>query len=369
MKVLVTGGAGFIGSFLVDKLIELGHSVRILDNFEPQVHQNKMPDYLNSKAELIRGDLTVRDDVKKALQDVEVIFHQGAMVGVGQSMYQIERYVKANTMGTALLLDLLVNSENNVKKLIVASSMSTYGEGSYSCETCGVVEPPLRGEGQMAKGDWELHCPACGGVLKPVPTKETKKQEVNSVYAITKKDQEDMCLNVCKSYGIPTVALRYFNVFGPRQSLSNPYTGVAAIFMSRIKNGNVPIVYEDGMQTRDFISIHDIVQANILSMDKKAADYEIFNVGTGGQITIKSIAETLAKLYGKDIKPNVVGKFRKGDVRHCFADISKIKSKLGFSPQVSFDEGMKELIDWSSKAESEDKFEQATSELEKRNLI
>jgi len=221
----------------------------------------------------------------------------------------------------------------------------------------------------MAKGDWELHCPACGGVLKPVPTKETKKQEVNSVYAITKKDQEDMCLNVCKSYGIPTVALRYFNVFGPRQSLSNPYTGVAAIFMSRIKNGNVPIVYEDGMQTRDFISIHDIVQANILSMDKKAADYEIFNVGTGGQITIKSIAETLAKLYGKDIKPNVVGKFRKGDVRHCFADISKIKSKLGFSPQVSFDEGMKELIDWSSKAESEDKFEQATSELEKRNLI
>ncbi|MBW2981192.1 SDR family NAD(P)-dependent oxidoreductase [Candidatus Woesearchaeota archaeon] len=368
-KVLVTGGAGFIGSFLVDKLVEQGHDVRILDNFEPQVHQKGAPGYLNKEAELIKGDMRDIEDLKKAISDVEVIFHQAAMVGVGQSMYQIQKYVDVNSFGTAKLLDLLANSENNVKKIIVASSMSTYGEGSYKCEKCGEVNPPLRSEEQMKKGDWEVRCSKCNSILKPIPTKETKKQDLNSIYALTKKEQEDMCLIFGKSYGIPIISLRYFNVFGPRQSLSNPYTGVTAIFMSRIKNDNQPIIYEDGLQTRDFISIHDIVDANILSMEKNSANYEILNVGTGKQITIKNIAEVLTKLYGKDIKPQITNKFRKGDIRHCFADISKIKSKLGFEPRISFEEGMKELIEWSKGVEAEDKFEEAASELKEKGLL
>ena len=368
-KVLVTGGAGFIGSFIVDKLIKEGNDVRILDNLEPQVHQGNFPDYLNKKAQFIKGDVTNPEDLKKSMEDIEIVIHDAAMVGVGQSMYQIERYVNANSMGTAKLLDFIVNKKNHIKKMIVASSMSTYGEGSYECEDCGVVSPSFRLEQQMRKREWEVKCPNCNKILKPIPTKETKIQDCNSIYAISKKNQEEMVINIGKSYGIPCVALRYFNVFGPRQSLSNPYTGVAAIFMSRIKNNNQPVVYEDGLQTRDFISVHDIADANVLSMNKSSADYEIFNVGAGRQITIKSIAETLAKLYGKSIKPEITNKFRKGDVRHCFSDISKISSKLGFEPKVSFEEGMKELINWSATAKAIDKFEEATKELKSRNLI
>jgi len=368
-KILVTGGAGFIGSFLVDKLIEQGHDLRILDNFEPQVHSKGIPSYLNQKAELIKGDIRDTSDIKKAIVDIDVIFHEAAMVGVGQSMYQIEKYTDVNSFGTAKLLDVLANFEHNIRKLVVASSMSTYGEGSYKCDKCGESNPDLRTEKQMAQCKWELICPECGSILNPIPTKESKKQELNSIYALTKKDQEDMFLIFGKNYGIPSVALRYFNVFGPRQSLSNPYTGVAAIFMSRIKNNNQPVIYEDGLQTRDFISVKDIVQANILSMKDSSANYEVFNVGTGKQITIKSIGEILAKLYGKDIKPKITGQFRKGDIRHCIADISKIKSKLDFEPKISFEDGMKELIEWSKNEQSEDKFEKATLELKQKGLI
>lgn len=368
-KILVTGGAGFIGSFLVDKLVEQGHSVRILDNLDEQVHQGKMPDYLNKKAEFMKGDVRNTEDLKKALADIETVFHEAAAVGVGQSMYQINYYVDVNTLGTANLLDFIVNKKNDVKKIIVASSMSTYGEGSYECGKCGRVRPPLRPVEQMEKKEFELKCPRCGKATKPVPIDEEAKQVCNSIYAITKKDQEGMVLNIGKSYGIPAVALRYFNVYGPRQSLSNPYTGVAAIFLSRIKNDNPPIVYEDGLQTRDFISVHDIVQANMLAMESRNADYEVFNVGTGKPIAIKKIAEILARLYGKDIKPNITNNFRKGDIRHCFADISKIQAKLDFEPKVSFEEGMKELIAWSRGAKAEDKFEKAAKELKDKGLI
>ena len=235
MKILVTGGAGFIGSFIVDRLVEEGHDVRIFDNLEPQVHHNRIPSYLNKNAEFVKGDVLNYNALKNALQDIEVVFHEAAIVGVGQSMYEISRYSNANTMGTANLLDILVNTENNVKKILLASSMSTYGEGSYLCEKCGLVNPGLREEKQMERHDWELYCPNCKKKLKPENTKESKAQEVTSIYATTKKTQEDMVINIGKSYGIPAVALRYFNVYGPRQSLSNPYTGVAAIFMSRIK--------------------------------------------------------------------------------------------------------------------------------------
>jgi dTDP-L-rhamnose 4-epimerase len=284
-------------------------------------------------------------------------------------MYQVEHYTKVNSLGTAVLLDSLANTDHNVKKLLVAASMSSYGEGSYECENCGLVEPELRTEEQMKKRDWEIHCPKCNKTVKPVPTKETKTQKANSIYAITKKNQEEMCLNIGKAYGIPVVALRYFNVYGPRQSLSNPYTGVVAIFMSRIKNNHSPVVYEDGLQTRDFISVHDVVRANILAMKSNNANYEVFNVGTCKPLTIKSVAETLAKLYRKDVRPDITNKFRKGDVRHCFADITKIKNKLEFIPKVNFEEGAKELIEWSKTAKAEDKFEKAAEELKKKGLI
>ena len=368
-KILVTGGAGFIGSFIVDELVKKGHFVRIFDSLEPQVHFGNVPAYLNKNAEFIKGDVNDYGALQNALKDIEVVFHKAALVGVGQSMYDIKRYVKENTLGTAMLLDILANKNHDVKKLVVASSMSTYGEGSYKCEKCGIVEPKLRQEEQMAKQDWELHCQNCNNHLKPIPTSESKKQDINSTYALTKKDQEDLCLMIGKSYSIPTVALRYFNVYGPRQSLSNPYTGVAAIFMSRIKNGNMPVIYEDGMQSRDFVSVHDIVQANILSMEKNSANYEVFNVGTGRAITIKAVAETLAKIYGRDIKPEITFRFRKGDVRHCFSDILKIKNKLGYMPKVSFEEGMKELIDWSKNEKAIDKFESASQELKKHGLV
>lgn len=368
-RVLVTGGAGFIGSFIVDELIKEGHDVTIYDNLEPQVHQGKMPDYLNKKAKFIKADVLDYDMLKKAVLDAEIIFHEAAMVGVGQSMYQPKRYVTANTMGTATLLDVLVSSNHNVKKLLVASSMSTYGEGSYSCEGCGVVAPKLREEKQLEKHDWEMHCPKCGKTAKPIPTKEEKVQDTNSIYAITKKDQEDMCLTIGRSYGIPTVAFRYFNVYGPRQSLSNPYTGVAAIFISRLKNNNKPIVYEDGLQTRDFVSVHDIAAANMLAMKSSAADYQVLNVGTGRATSIKQVAEILAKVMNKKIEPELTNKFRKGDIRHCISDISKIRSKLGFEPKVRFEEGIKELISWSEKQQAVDSFERAAQELKEKKLL
>ena len=368
-RVLVTGGAGFIGSFLVDRLIEKGNAVRILDNLELQLHFGKTPSHLNKNAEFIKGDVTDYDVLKDAVKDIDVIFHEAAAVGIGQSMYQIQKYVSTNTLGTAVLLNILVNEKHDIKKLIAASSFSVYGEGSYKCEKCGLVEPKLRNHAAVLKDSWELKCPGCNSILMPVPTNEEKKQDTTSIYALTKRDQEDMCLMIGKTYGIPTVALRYFNVYGPRQSLSNPYTGVAAIFMSRIKNNNQPIIYEDGLQTRDFISVHDIVDSNLLAMEKNAANYEIFNVGTGNPITIRHIAETVAQSYGKDIKPNITYKFRKGDIRHCFADTTKIRKKLGFKLKMSFEEGMKELIEWSKNQESVDKFNEATKYLKKHDLI
>ncbi len=366
MKILVTGGAGFVGSHLVDELVEK-HEVTIYDNLEPQVHKD-IPEYLNNGAEFIKEDVCDRAKLKDAIIDSEVIFHEAAMVGVGQSMYQIEKYMDANTMGTAKLLDILANEEHNVKKLIVASSMSIYGEGKYECSDCGVLYPPLRSNEQLKRREWEMRCPSCGKIAKPVPTDENKPLQPTSIYAISKKDQEEMCLTVGRAYGIPTVALRYFNIYGPRQALSNPYTGVCAIFSSRIKNNNPPIIFEDGLQTRDFISVHDIVSSNLLVMEKSKANYEMFNVGTGKPVSILEIAHTLSKLYDKALKPEIVNKYRSGDIRHCYSDISKIR-KLGFRPSVSFEDGMHELVEWGITKEAEDKSDTAYQELKEKGLV
>jgi len=369
-KILVTGGAGFIGSYLVDKLIELGYEVMVFDNLEPQVHGDgqKIPKYLNKECEFIKGDIRNRDELKKALKDREIIFHQAAAVGVGQSMYEINKYTEVNILGTSNLLDILANENHRVEKLIIASSMSVYGEGKYSCVNCGVVYPKLRSLSQLKKGEWEMRCPFCNQKVQSLPTDEEKPLHPTSVYSISKRDQEEMCLTIGRAYRIPTVALRYFNVYGPRQALSNPYTGVAAIFSSRILNNHPPCIFEDGLQSRDFTHVSDIVRANLLAMENKKVDYEVFNVGTGRPLTVLNIAEALIKSLSSSVDMNIVKKYREGDIRHCYADISKIRDQLGFQPQVKFEKGISEFIGWVRGEEASDQFEKSRRELEEKGL-
>lgn len=366
-RILITGGAGFIGSHLVDELIKRGHKVKVLDIFEPQVHRGKKPKYLNKDAEYIKGDVRKPSDLKKALDKTDVVFHLAAQVGVGQSMYEIERYIDHNTRGTAALMEHIINKRGSIRKVIVASSMSIYGEGAYRCQTCGPSEPVARRDEDLKKRRWEYACPKCGGKLSPVGTTEEKTLRSTSIYAISKKDEEEIVLTVGKAYKVPAVALRFFNVYGPRQSLSNPYTGVCAIFSSRIKNRKSPLIYEDGLQTRDFVNVRDIVSALVFVMNTPKADYDYFNVGTGRPTSILEIAHTLSDLYGA--RPDIVIKneYRSGDIRHCFADISKM-ANIGFKPSVSFKEGMRELVGWGKGENSVDMVDKADLELAKLRL-
>jgi dTDP-L-rhamnose 4-epimerase len=371
-QVLVTGGAGFIGSHLVDALVERGHRVRILDNLEPQVHgaSGRQPSYLNPEAEFVRGDVRDREVLCDALEGIEIVFHKAAAVGVGQSMYEIRRYAEINTVGGATLLDVLANEPHDVRKLVVASSMSVYGEGKYRCSDCGEVFPRLRSDEQLLERQWEMRCPRCDRVVQAAPTDEEKPLRPTSIYAITKRDHEEMFLCTGQAYGIPTVALRYFNVYGPRQALSNPYTGVVAIFSSRILNGNPPAIYEDGLQSRDLVHVSDIVQANLLAMDRSEADGQVLNVGTGRRTTVLDIAQLLLRELGGDgLQPQIVGKYRHGDIRHCYADISKIHRLLGFSPRVTFEQGMKDLLAWVRDQEAIDGFEGVKRELDSKSLV
>ena len=369
-KVLITGGAGFIGSHLTDSLISQAHDVVIFDNLEKQVHPNsQIPSYLNPKATFIEGDVRDIDGLKKAIADIDVVFNFASAVGLGQSMYEISRYVSTNSLGTANLLDVLVNHDHDVKKVIVASSMSKYGEGAYICEDHGEVHPNIRPHSQLLKGDFDVRCPHCNLGLKPIPTREDKALLSSNLYSLTKKHQEEMTMSICGTYGIPSTALRFFNVFGPRQSLNNPYTGVAAMFLSRIKNDNPPVIFEDGLQTRDFVSVHDIVSANVLSMNSSSANNQVFNVGSGIPLQIKEVAETLIKVNGSRLTPMITHKARKNDVRHCYADISKIRSLLGFEPKISFEHGIKELISWSRDEKAIDKIDEANKLMEKKGLI
>lgn len=368
-NILVTGGAGFIGSFLVDRLVALKYTVRILDNLEGQVHNGKVPDYLNSHAEFIKGDVRDTAVFERSLQDIDAVFHLASRVGVGQSNYQIKDYVDVNIGGMANLLDIVINKRLPVKKIIMTASMTSYGEGDYQCHTCGIVTPSLRRNEQMEKTDWNIYCPTCQREVIPIPTKERSQFSNNSIYACTKNVQEEMLLLIGRMYDIPVVSLRCFNVYGPRQSLSNPYTGVSAIFISRLKNNNPPVVYEDGNQTRDFVSVHDVVDALLQVMITGKVDYQSCNVGSGKPVAIKELATVLAKLLHKNIQPQITGKFRKNDIRHCFADITKIKKALGWEPKISLEQGLQELIDWSKNEQAHDTFEKAEKELRKNKLL
>ncbi len=370
MNILVTGGAGFIGSHLVDALIEKGHKVRILDSIVEQVHGNKIPDFLNKEAEFIKADVCDAEAVAKSLDGIEAIYHEAAEVGVGQSMYEIVRYVKANDLGTAVLLEEIIKRRDQFKKLVVASSMSIYGEGAYICDGCDkTIYPQLRSNMQLDAHEWEFECEECSGKLKPIGTTEKKPLFPTSVYAVSKQDQEQYCLSVGRAYKLPTVALRYFNVYGTRQALSNPYTGVCAIFSSRLMNDERPIIFEDGGQTRDFVHVSDIVQANLLALETDKADYEALNIGTGKVISVGGIAELLAKGLDKNIQPEYVGKYREGDIRHCVADISKARNLLNYEPKVNLENGLAELIGWVKNQEADDQVLSATSELTSRNLV
>lgn len=370
LKILVTGGAGFIGSHLVDALVEQGHRVRILDSIVEQVHGDKIPGFLNKEAEFIKADVCDAEAVRKALDGIDVVYHKAAEVGVGQSMYEIVRYVKANDLGTAVLLEEMIKLQGQFRKLIVASSMSIYGEGAYLCEGCDkTVFPQLRSGEQLEAHRWELECETCGTTLKPIGTTEEKTLFPTSVYAISKQDQEQYCLSIGRAYKIPSVALRYFNVYGTRQALSNPYTGVCAIFSSRLMNNERPVIFEDGRQTRDFVHVSDIVQANLLALETDKADYQAINIGTGRPISVGEISQMLARGLGKDIEPEFTNKFREGDIRHCVPDISKARELLNYEPKVNLEEGLMALLDWVKVQKPDDRVGAATAELAARNLV
>ena len=366
-KVLITGGAGFIGSHLADELLEKGYEVRVLDNLCEQVHGKncERPEFLNADVELMIGDVRDPKKVKEALKGVDAVYHYAAMVGVGQSMYEIREYTDVNNIGTAVLLEAL--SKNPVEKLVVASSMSIYGEGLYKDADGHIKAGMDRKLEQLKRGDWETY-DAKGNVLTPYATPETKTPSLSSVYALSKYDQERMCLMIGKAYNIPTVALRFFNVFGTRQSLNNPYTGVLAIFASRLLNDNPVLIFEDGNQMRDFVHVSDIAQASRLAMETGAAG-EVFNVGSGNAYTINEIAGKLSEILNKEyIAPEISGKYRVGDIRHCFADISKTSALLGYEPKVSLEMGLVELAEWLEGQTAEDKVSEARNELAVRGL-
>lgn len=368
MKILVTGGAGFIGSHLVDGLLDAGHDVRVLDCLDPQVHgaERAWPAYLSGACERIQGDVRDPETVAQALQGIEVVYHQAAAVGVGQSMYEIARYVSVNSLGAAVLLDAIAR-EGRVKRMIVASSMSIYGEGAYVDAEGRSVHPGLRSDAQLERREWDL-IDGQGRPLALLPTPETKPLIPTSVYAVTKRDHEELFLSVGAAYRIPTVALRYFNVYGSRQALSNPYTGVAAIFSARLLNGKAPLVNEDGLQSRDFIHVSDIARANLLALKCPADGGRVFNLGTGRATSVGRIAELLAERLGVDIQPELTGRFRAGDIRHCIADPERARKELGFEARVALEDGIDEVIE-SVRAElPHDGVEAAARELEQRGL-
>jgi dTDP-L-rhamnose 4-epimerase len=378
MKVLVTGGAGFVGSHTVDVLLEEGHDVTVLDNLDRQVHRqvDGYPVNLSVHAtkrglRLMRGDVRDRPALLEALAEVEGVLHLAASVGVGQSMYQPFNYCSVNVGGTAQLLDLLANERTRVQKVVVASSMSIYGEGAYSCEACGRVYPVSRDARDLVSGNWEVRCPSCGRFARAVSTEEDKPLVPTSIYAITKQTQEELVLCFGEAYKLPVVALRYFNIYGPRQSLSNPYTGVVAIFLSRLLNRKPPVIFEDGMQSRDFIHVRDVARANVLALTSSAANYRALNVGSGASTTVLEVFRQLSRILNVSIEPTFARRYRAGDIRHCFSDSSLAASLLAWKPRVTLDEGLTELVEWSLKSgpDARDLVDVAYSELERKNLL
>ncbi|WP_439287812.1 NAD-dependent epimerase/dehydratase family protein [Lonepinella sp. BR2904] len=373
-NILITGGAGFIGSNLALKLIAKGYNITVLDNLSPQIHgdnpEQTSPLYqsIKDKVVFIKGSVTSRSDWEKALQGQDAIVHYAAETGTGQSMYEVQKYVDVNISGTALMLDLLVNGNYTVKKVVVASSRSIYGEGKYISSELGAVYPTQRTEEYMDKGDFEVKYPY-SSALTLVGTDEESKIHPSSVYGITKQNQEQMVMTVCPTVDIAAVAFRYQNVYGPGQSLKNPYTGILSIFSTQIKNGNGINIFEDGKESRDFVFIDDVVDATILGLEKDEANNQIFNVGTGVATDVITVANQLVKNYGIEVPITISGNYRLGDIRHNFADLTKINKLLGFQPKVSFEQGLKQFTNWVETQEvQEDKYQKSIDEMKAKGL-
>ena len=375
-KILITGGAGFIGSNIALKLVERGYCVTVLDILSPQIHgsdpEKTSPLYQSivSQVNFVQGSVTNRTDWEKALLcEQDAVIHLAAETGTGQSMYDIEKYVRVNIGGTALLLDILTNYPNKVQKVLVASSRAIYGEGKYVCGNHGVVYPLSRTDKLMQQGDFECRCPFCGSQVQLVATTEDSLIHPTSVYGITKQNQEQMVMTVCPTIGIAPVAFRYQNVYGAGQSLSNPYTGILSIFSTRIKNGNGLTIFEDGKETRDFVYIDDVVEATILGLEKDEASGRIFNIGTGVATDVFTVANTLIQKYETEVGVTISGNYRLGDIRHNFADISNAQTYLGFKPQVSFDQGIKKFVDWvNGQIIHDDRYEESIAEMKAKGL-
>lgn len=368
-QILITGGAGFIGSHLTNELIAAGHRIRVLDNLTPQVHgpKAKRPAYLHLEAELMQGDVRDHAAVRRALRGVDAVYHLAARVGVGQSMYEIAEYTSVNGYGTAVLCECLV--QNPVERLIVASSMSIYGEGAYTTRDGQAALAKDRTLLQLRANDWDARSHA-GEELFPAPTSELKPPQITSVYALSKYDQEQMCLSVGAAYGMSAVALRFWNAYGPNQALSNPYTGVLAIFASRLLNGRPPLINEDGEQLRDFVSVYDIARGCRLALEAEGASGQVFNLASGQKMSVLEVAARVAKALGREhYRPEITGKYRAGDIRHCFADISKARSVLGYEPQVTLEMGLRDLAKWLRGREAEDRVMESRAELTARGLM
>ena len=365
-RALVTGGAGLIGSHVTDLLLAEDWRVRVLDNLEPNTHKRGKPAWINPAAEFIEGDLRGRETITAALDNIDIVFHQAAYGGY---MPEIAKYVHVNSLGTAQMLEVIREKKLPIKKIVVASSQAVYSEGAATCPEHGLVFPDVRPVEQLQAGDWSVHCPICQVVTRSAPTPERAPVGGETVYGLTKVDQEKLVLLWGKQIGIPTVALRYSCTYGPRQSIFNPYTGVIAIFCTRLLNDLPPVLYEDGEQTRDFVHVSDIVRANLLALQTDAADYQAINVGTGRPTSVRTVSNLLAQGLGLDLEPEIVAKYREGDIRHCVADISKAKSLLGYEPQVSLEQGIPELLSWVRAQAAQDQVESATAELESRQLV
>lgn len=374
-NILVTGGAGFIGSNVALKLLDKGYNVTVLDNLSKQIHGENpevtSPLYLSikDKVHFIKGSVASREDWMKALEGQDAVIHLAAETGTGQSMYEIEKYVDTNIGGTALLLDILTNTKHHVKRVLVAESRAIYGEGKYFCPKCGDVYPKDRRDEDMSKGDFECKCPKCGGEVKLVATTEDSVIHPSSVYGIAKQVQGQLVHLVCPTIGIESVSFRYQNVYGPGQSLSNPYTGILSIFSTRIKNGNGINIFEDGKETRDFVYIDDVVDATIRGLEVPEANGYVFNVGTGVATDVLTVANTLCEKYGIQVPIEVSGNYRLGDIRHNYADISLARNILGFEPKWSFSDGIAQFCKWVDKQEvQEDKYEASIEEMKRKGL-
>ncbi|MFZ3590403.1 SDR family NAD(P)-dependent oxidoreductase [Bacillus sp. DJP31] len=373
-NILITGGAGFIGSNLALKLLDKGYTVTVLDNLSPQIHgedgtKSELFLKIRDKVNFINGDVINNEDWRQALKGIDVVVHLAAETGTGQSMYEINKYIDVNVKGTSNLLHILTNEEHQVKKIVIAASRAIYGEGMYHCSEHGTVYPVARTEADMSKADFEVKCPICNCNVELMATTEETKIHPTSIYGITKQMQEDMCMVVGKSINIPVVGYRYQNVYGPGQSLKNPYTGILSIFSTIIKNGNNINIFEDGKESRDFVYIDDIVDATILGIEKEEANFESFNVGTGVCTNVLEVATLLKKKYQSDTEIEISGNYRLGDIRHNYADLTKIHDKLGFSPKVSFEEGITKFVDWVNQQEVvEDNYQKSIEEMKKKGL-